>query len=44
MSRTAEESFSAALLVGQDTKRVLAELLGYEEARIEALRKDGVIG
>ncbi len=44
MSRTDEESFSAAPLVGQDTDAVLDTLLGYDTKQIAELRDRGVIG
>jgi crotonobetainyl-CoA:carnitine CoA-transferase CaiB-like acyl-CoA transferase len=40
LSRTNEESFAAAPLIGQDTRRVLAELLGYEAERIDQLMRE----
>ena len=44
LSRTNEESFSAAPLVGQHTNNVLSRLLGYEAQAIEELRRQGVVG
>ena len=44
LSRTAAESFTAAPEVGQDTDQVLTEILGYDKARIDALRKQGATG
>jgi crotonobetainyl-CoA:carnitine CoA-transferase CaiB-like acyl-CoA transferase len=44
LSRTNEESFSAAPLVGQHTYNVLSRLLGYESGAIEELRRQGVVG
>lgn len=44
LSRTGEESFSAAPTVGQDTDPVLAEILGYDAAHIKMLRKKGAAG
>jgi crotonobetainyl-CoA:carnitine CoA-transferase CaiB-like acyl-CoA transferase len=44
LSRTNEESFSAAPLVGQHTNQVLSRLLGYEAQAIEELRRQGVVG
>jgi len=41
LSRTAEESFSAAPVLGQDTDAVLAQLLGYDADRIAVLRAKG---
>lgn len=43
LSRTDEESFSAAPLLGQHTDSVLAEVLGYSEAQIRTLREEGRI-
>ena len=43
LSRTNEESFSPAPLLGQHTEAVLSELLGYGEEDIERLRKEGAI-
>jgi len=43
LSRTGEESFSAAPLVGEQTEKVLTELLGYQPSRIEELRDKGAI-
>ena len=44
MSRTNEESFSAAPLLGEHTEDVLSSLLHYDQQRVEQLRKQGVIG
>jgi len=44
LSRTNEESFSAAPLVGQHTNNVLSRLLGYEAQAIDELRRQGVVG
>lgn len=44
MSRTCEESYSAAPVIGQDTGQVLGELLGIDADRIAELRSRGVIG
>ena len=44
LSRTKEESFSAAPEVGQDTDAVLGDLLGYGPARIAELRANGAAG
>ena len=41
LSRTGEESFSAAPVLGQDTEAVLTRLLGYDADRIAALRAKG---
>jgi len=43
LSRTGEESFSAAPLLGEHTDGVLAEVLGYADDQVEALRSAGVI-
>ncbi|MEQ8516817.1 MAG: CoA transferase [Chromatocurvus sp.] len=43
LSRTDEESFSPAPLLGQHTQSVLATVLGYSEAQIQALREEGRI-
>lgn len=43
-SRSSEETFSAAPLLGQQTHQVLSELLGYDTGRIERLRATGAIG
>ena len=43
LSRTSEESFSAAPDVGQDTQAVLSGLLGYAEEQIEQLKSSGAI-
>ena len=44
LSRTDEESFSPAPLLGQDTDGVLSSLLGLDESEIQRLRATGVIG
>ena len=44
MSRTSEESFSPAPLLGQDTDAVMSELLGLSAEKIQSLRDEGVIG
>jgi CoA:oxalate CoA-transferase len=44
LSRTKEESFSPAPLLGQDTDTVMAELVGLSVVEIQALREEGVIG
>ena len=44
LSRTNEESFSAAPLLGQHTDDVFKELLGYDDQALEQLRSKGVIG
>ncbi|MFK7830803.1 MAG: CaiB/BaiF CoA transferase family protein [Congregibacter sp.] len=43
LSRTDEESFSAAPLLGEHTAEVLKGLLGYSEDQLAALRDDGVV-
>jgi crotonobetainyl-CoA:carnitine CoA-transferase CaiB-like acyl-CoA transferase len=43
LSRTGEESFTAAPLLGQHTDTVLSELLGYSGSDIERLRVEGFI-
>ncbi len=44
LSRTNEESFSAAPLLGEHTDSVFKDLLNYDEAHLQALRDQGVIG
>ena len=44
LSRTNEESFSAAPTVGQDTDAVLSSILGYDESMIAELKDQGVAG
>ena len=44
LSRTSEESFSAAPLLGSDTDSVMSELLGLSATDIQALKTQGVIG
>jgi len=43
LSRTDEESFSPAPLLGQDTDEVLGALLGYGTEQIETLRREKAI-
>ena len=43
LSRTAEESFRAAPLLGQDTERVLTTLLGLSNEEVRSLRDRGVV-
>ncbi|MEP1472621.1 MAG: CaiB/BaiF CoA-transferase family protein [Halieaceae bacterium] len=43
LSRTAEESFSAAPLLGEHTHGVLTEVLGYSDNRVDELLTAGVI-
>jgi len=44
LSRSNEESFTAAPNVGQNTHEVLSSLLGYDEARITDLKNMGAAG
>ena len=44
LSRTDEESFSPAPLLGSDTDSVMSELLGLSAPDIETLKSQGVIG
>jgi len=43
LSRTNEESFSAAPHVGQQTDAILSQLLGYDSAAIAALKQQGAV-
>jgi crotonobetainyl-CoA:carnitine CoA-transferase CaiB-like acyl-CoA transferase len=43
LSRTDEESFSAAPLLGQDTDTVLQSVAGLSADQVAKLREDGVI-
>lgn len=43
LSRTNEESFSAAPLLGQQTDEIMSTVLGYDAAAIAQLKADGVI-
>jgi crotonobetainyl-CoA:carnitine CoA-transferase CaiB-like acyl-CoA transferase len=43
LSRSNEDSFSAAPTIGQHTESVLAGVLGYDEEHVANLRKAGVI-
>jgi crotonobetainyl-CoA:carnitine CoA-transferase CaiB-like acyl-CoA transferase len=43
LSRTGEDSFSPAPLLGEHTDSVFGELLGYSEDQIDSLRSQGVI-
>jgi crotonobetainyl-CoA:carnitine CoA-transferase CaiB-like acyl-CoA transferase len=43
LSRTSEESFSPAPLLGQDTGRVLTGILGYSADKVESLRQGGFV-
>ena len=44
LSRSNEESFTAAPKLGQNTHEVLSSLLGYDEARITELKNMGATG
>jgi crotonobetainyl-CoA:carnitine CoA-transferase CaiB-like acyl-CoA transferase len=44
LSRSSEESFSPAPLLGQHTQKVFSELLGCSDDEIQSLRDRGVIG
>lgn len=44
LSRTAQESFSAAPLLGEHTDGVLCEVLGYSDKQVKELRAAGVVG
>jgi CoA:oxalate CoA-transferase len=44
LSRSNDETFTAAPSLGQNTDAVLTEILGYDEARIATLRDNGAIG
>jgi CoA:oxalate CoA-transferase len=44
LSRSGEEAFSAAPLIGQDTDAVLSSILGYDAARISELKNNGAVG
>ena len=44
LSRSNEESFSAAPKLGQHTDSVLGQLLGYDAEQISTLKQQGVIG
>lgn len=44
LSRTGEESFSAAPRLGQDTDEVLRGILGYDAATISELKEKGAAG
>ena len=43
LSRTGEESFAPAPLLGQHTQSVLGGILGYSDERLQALRDAGVV-
>ncbi len=44
LSRTNEENFEAAPLIGQHTDDVLGQLLGYDAAKLMMLREQKIIG
>jgi CoA:oxalate CoA-transferase len=44
LSRSSEESFSPAPLLGQHTQKVFSELLGCSDDEIQGLRDRGVVG
>jgi len=44
LSRTDEESFTAAPLLGEHTDEVFKDLLGYDEKKLSDLKSKGVIG
>lgn len=44
LSRTNEDSFSAAPAIGQDTDHVLSGILGYDASRIAELKSRGAAG
>lgn len=44
MSRTSEESFSPAPLLGQHTYELMQDILGYSSDDVAAMKADGVIG
>ena len=44
LSRTNEENFQAAPLIGQHTDEVLGQLLGYDAAKLSVLRERKIIG
>ncbi len=44
LSRTNEESFTPAPQLGENTDELMAELFGYDQARIDELKTSGVIG
>lgn len=43
MSETPGETFSPPPLVGQHTREVLSELLGYSQEKIDGLVGEGII-
>ena len=44
LSRSNDETFTAAPTVGQNTDEVLGSILGYDKIRIAALKESGAIG
>ncbi len=44
LSRTGEETFTAAPLLGEHTDEVFKELLGYDDEKLAQLKQSGVIG
>jgi crotonobetainyl-CoA:carnitine CoA-transferase CaiB-like acyl-CoA transferase len=42
-SETPVKDYRAPPLLGHDTREVLASTLGYDEAKLEALKQQGVI-
>lgn len=44
LSRTSDESFSPAPLLGEHTDEVFKSLLGYDDAQLEKLKSAGAIG
>ncbi|MFV8819346.1 CaiB/BaiF CoA transferase family protein [Haliea sp. E17] len=44
LSRTGEDEYSPAPLLGQHTDEVFTSLLGYSQQDVEQLKQDGVIG
>lgn len=43
LSRTHEDTFSSPPLIGQHTREVLSDILGYDSSRIDALQAEGAI-
>ncbi|HCS27979.1 MAG TPA: acyl-CoA transferase, partial [Spongiibacteraceae bacterium] len=44
LSRTNEESFTPAPQLGENTNELMAEIFGYDQARIDELKAAGVVG
>ncbi len=44
LSRTNEESFTRAPLLGENTEEIMSTILGYDSEATAALKKEGVIG